>query len=89
LAAFQVITYGRVWVSTEEKGNDFILRGYETHGKSESIRLRLSLPLRGARFADLLEQAGRPVSVHDGAIEFKCRPFEFVTLRLSTSTSIQ
>ncbi|MGH9655213.1 MAG: glycosyl hydrolase-related protein [Bryobacteraceae bacterium] len=68
-----------------EKGNDFILRGYETHGKSEGIRLHLRLPLRDARFADLLEQAGRPVSVYDGAIEFKCRPFEFVTLRLSTS----
>lgn len=68
-----------------EMGNGLVLRGYETQGKPESIRLRLKLPLTHAWFATLLEQPIRPAPIHDGMIEFKCRPFEFVTLRLSTS----
>jgi alpha-mannosidase len=66
-----------------EQGDDFILRGYETQGEPETIRLHLKLPLKRAWLASLLEQPIRPMSFSDGILEFKCRPFEFVTLRLA------
>lgn len=69
-----------------EDGDGFILRGYETEGKSEPVRLRLRVAVNRGWVASLLEQALRPVSVQDGVIEFRCRPFEFVTLRLSASS---
>jgi alpha-mannosidase len=65
-----------------EKGDEFILRGHETMGKDCAARVKLSLPVKRAWTADLLEQGLQPVPVHEGEIKLDCRPFEFVTLRL-------
>ena len=66
-----------------EKGDEFILRGHETMGTDSAVRLKFSLPVKGAWNADLLEQRGQSVPVQDGEIKLNCRPFEFITLRLS------
>jgi len=66
-----------------EKGDEFILRGHETMGTDSTVRLKLSLPVKSAWSADLLEQRLKSVPVQDGEIKLTCRPFEFVTLRLS------
>jgi len=66
-----------------QRGNDLILRGHETLGKAGHPRLHVEFPIKHAWLADLLEQRGKEVPVHQGDIEFDCRPFQFVTLRLS------
>jgi alpha-mannosidase len=66
-----------------EKGDEFILRGHETMGTESTVRLKLSVPVKSAWTADLLEQRLQPVPIQDGEIKLTCRPFEFVTLRLS------
>lgn len=65
-----------------EHGDEFILRGHETQGKAGRVQLHIELPVEQAWIADLLEQPGKEVPVHQGEIEFETRPFEFVTLRL-------
>jgi alpha-mannosidase len=65
-----------------EQGDDFILRGHETDGKTGRVRLHLDLPVQQVWTADLLEERGEELPVHEGNIEFDCQPFEFVTLRL-------
>ncbi len=65
-----------------EQGDDLILRGYEIKGKGETVRLRIGLPVLEAHLADLLERGGEELPVRQNRIEFQCRPFEFITMRL-------
>jgi alpha-mannosidase len=65
-----------------EQGKDLILRGYETQGKVERVRLHLGFPVQEAWLADCLEQRGKEIAVREGKVEFDCQPFEFVTVRL-------
>lgn len=67
-----------------EHGEDFILRGQETQGKSGKVRLRVGIPIRQAWRADLLESPGEELALEHEGIEFECHPFELVTVRLRT-----
>ena len=49
-----------------EHGDEFILRGHETQGKAGRVRLHIELPVQQAWIADLLEQPGKEVPVHQG-----------------------
>lgn len=68
-----------------ERGEDLVLRGHETRGTAGRVHVHIDLPVKQAWFADLLEQKEKEVDLHEGSIEFDCRPFEFVTIRLRTS----
>lgn len=65
-----------------EGSNDLILRGHESYGKPENVRLWLDLPIQQAWLADLLEKPSKQIVVRDNRLELKCQPFEFVTLRV-------
>jgi alpha-mannosidase len=65
-----------------EHGDELILRGHETRGRSGHVQLELAIPVQQARMADLLEKPGIEIPLHDGTLEFDAQPFEFVTVRL-------
>ena len=72
-----------------EQGEELILRGHETHGKSGRIRIDVALPLQRAWLSDLMEKPRREIPVSHHTIEFDVKPFEFVTLRLKMRGGIQ
>jgi alpha-mannosidase len=65
---------------------DVVLRGYEAAGGRRRARLRVALPFTGATRTDLLERPrpGGEVAVEGDEICLSLRPFELVTLRLSS-----
>jgi alpha-mannosidase len=65
------------------QGSDFILRGHESVGQYGKATIKLEMPFKRAWLADFLEQPVQPIAIRNGSIEIDCRPFEFVTLRLS------
>jgi hypothetical protein len=48
------------------------------------VRLHIDLPFRDAWFADLAERQEQRVHIEQGVIQFECKPFQFVTLRLTS-----
>jgi alpha-mannosidase len=67
-----------------EDSHGYILRGHETKGEAGPVRLRVDLPFRDASFADLAERQEQPAHIEQGIIQFECKPFQFVTLRLTS-----
>ena len=66
----------------EDGSGDVVVRLYESKRSRTSCRLSTALKLARARATDMLEQGGKLLLVHDGAIELDFRPFEIKTLRL-------
>ena len=67
-----------------EDGRGYILRGHETEGQPGTVRLHLDLPFQDASFTDLAERQAQPAHLEQGTIQFECKPFQFVTLRLTS-----
>jgi alpha-mannosidase len=67
-----------------EDGRGYILRGHETEGQPGTVRLHVNLPFQDAWFADLAERQGQRAHMEGGIIQFECKPFQFVTLHLSS-----
>jgi alpha-mannosidase len=67
-----------------EDGRGFILRGHETEGQPGAVRLHIDLPFQDAWFADLAERQEQRAHIEQGVIQFECKPFQFVTLRLTS-----
>jgi len=68
-----------------QDGRGYILHGCETAGQSGMVRLHLDLPFREASLADLIERPGQRVQIDHGTLQFECKPFQFVTLRLAAN----
>ena len=69
----------------DDPSGDVIVRGYEAFGGHRRARLRVALPFVAAWRADLLERPRHRTPVEGQEIPLSLRPFELVTLRLSTS----
>ena len=67
-----------------EDGQGLILLCYEAWGTMGAARLRLPWPVQQAQRMDLLEQPASEVEMHDEALEISYKPFEIITLRIST-----
>jgi alpha-mannosidase len=67
-----------------EDGRGYILRGHETEGRPGAVRLRLDLPFQNAAFVNLVERGEKPAHMEKGIIQFECKPFQFVTFRLTS-----
>ena len=67
-----------------EDGQGLILRCYEAWGTRGTARLRLPWPVQQAQRMDLLEQPVSEVEMRDEALEIPYKPFEIITLRIST-----
>jgi alpha-mannosidase len=88
-ASFLSVTAANVVVEAvkrAERSDDLAVRLYEAHGARARCRLRLALPVAGARETDLLERPGRVLAVErlGGAAELalEFRPFEIKTVAL-------
>jgi alpha-mannosidase len=67
-----------------ENGQGYILRGHETEGQTGAVRLRLDLPFQDAWFTNLAERQEQRAQIQQGIIQFECKPFQFVTFRLTS-----
>jgi alpha-mannosidase len=63
---------------------DMVIRGYEAFGGHRRARLRVGLPFSAASRADLLERPRHALAPEGDEVPLSLRPFELVTLRLST-----
>jgi len=68
------------WLKRAEDSGDYVLRLVEWHGRPAEAVVRLPCLPRGAYRANLLEDAGAPVSVSDRDARLTLRPFEIATL---------
>ena len=69
----------------DDGSDDVVVRGHEAYGGSRRVRLRVAVPFSRASRADLLERPRHEVRVEGGEIPLSLRPFELITLRLSTT----
>ncbi|MFW6033499.1 MAG: alpha-mannosidase [bacterium] len=68
-------------IKLAEDGEALVLRLYEAHGARGTARIRLGVPFRTARFANLLEDPGDAAEVtDDGAITVPYLPYQICTL---------
>ncbi len=67
-------------VKRAEDSDALLLRLYEAHGARGVARLRLELPFGDVVRCSLLEDAGRPVEVEDGAVVVEYGPHEIISL---------
>ena len=65
-----------------ENGDGLILRVYESQGARGPVTLRPGFPAREALECNLMEENERPVSIEDGALRFRIRPYEIKTFRV-------
>jgi alpha-mannosidase len=67
-------------IKLAQDSDALVLRLYEAHGGRGMAGIRLGVPFTRARFANLLEDPGKPARVQDGAIVVPYRPHEIITL---------
>jgi alpha-mannosidase len=67
-------------VKRAEDSDALVLRLYEAHGARGEAHLRLGLPFGDAVSCNLLEDAGEPLAVEDGAIIVPYRPHQIISL---------
>jgi alpha-mannosidase len=72
-------------IKRAEDGDALVVRLYEAHGARGTAALRLGFPVRGARFANLLEDPGEPARVDGDTIAVPYAPYEIVTLLVANS----
>jgi alpha-mannosidase len=70
-------------VKRAEDSDALVVRLYEAHGGRGRARLRLAWPVHGAVRCNLLEDAGEPLAVVDGAIEIPYRPHQILSVLVS------
>ncbi|HEX2118569.1 MAG TPA: glycoside hydrolase family 38 C-terminal domain-containing protein, partial [Acidimicrobiales bacterium] len=79
--AFVVVAVKRA----DDGSGDVVVRGYESHGGHRRARLHVALPFTAASRTDVLERPGQALQVDGSDVCLSLRPFELVTVRLSTS----
>jgi alpha-mannosidase len=67
-------------VKLAEDSDALVLRLYEAHGARGEARLRPGLPFTEAVACNLLEDAGPPLAVEDGAIVVPYRPHQIISV---------
>ncbi|NED93841.1 alpha-mannosidase [Phytoactinopolyspora alkaliphila] len=71
----------------DDGSGDVVVRIYEAAGGRATANLTAGFPVTSATVTDLLERpfAGEELTVEDGAVRLRLRPFQVVTLRLGRS----
>ncbi len=72
----------------DDGSGDLIVRLHEACGDRTSVRLRGRRPFVAAARCDLFEDPSAALVPADGSVELTLRPFELVTLRLSTGLDV-
>ncbi|RKX93333.1 MAG: alpha-mannosidase, partial [Spirochaetes bacterium] len=71
-------------VKKAERGNEIIVRLYESSGEPCNTGLKLNFPVTKVFLVNLMEEPMGEILVSDGRIELDFTPFEILTLKLST-----
>lgn len=76
----------------EDRSGDVVVRLYESLGQRERATVRLGAPARRVRVVDLLEREQESSSAPEGsarndAVRLELRPFQILTLRITTEPS--
>ena len=69
----------------DDGSGDLVVRIYEACGDRALVTLRTPEPVRGALRCNLLEEPTAAIECGDGIVSLTLRPFELVTLRLTSS----
>lgn len=67
------------------EGNDnrIVIRFYEAEGNESTARIQLSIPIRKAWRASLIEYDEEPIKpTPEGSLEFTVKPWEIVTIKV-------
>ncbi|MGH9265119.1 MAG: alpha-mannosidase [Acidimicrobiales bacterium] len=81
--AFVVVAVKRA----DDGSGDIVVRGHESHGGHRRARLHVALPFTRASRTDLLERPGQALQVDGSDVCLPLRPFELVTVRLTTPSA--
>ena len=91
-AGFLTIDNPNVIVSTWKRAEDedgSILRLVEIAGRGETVNVSTpQFPLAGAQMCSLLEECTQQIPVHDGHLSLTLRPFEILTVKLRTNSTV-
>ena len=68
----------------DDGSGDLVVRGYEAYGGHRRVTLRVAVPFSAASRTDLLERVRHDMPISDAGVDLSLRPFELVTVRLST-----
>jgi len=81
--SFVKIASGNLILTVVKKAEDspaYIIRLYETDGKTASEAIQLSWPIKKAWEVDLMEEKGKELPVTNGAVSIKVEPFAIYSL---------
>lgn len=70
-----------------EKGNDLILRLYESQGSRGPVKIAFGFPVLEVSECNLMEEAGQPLKVAKNAVRLDMGPFEIKTLKIRNGKS--
>jgi len=70
-------------VKKAERGNEIIVRLYETSGEPCNTALQLNFPVKKVLLVNLMEEEIGEISVNEGRVDLNFSPFEIMTLKLS------
>jgi alpha-mannosidase len=67
-------------VKQAEDGKGLVLRVFEHANRRVTATIRVGLPVKSVRLANLMEEVQSPLDLVDGAVTLDLRPFEIATL---------
>jgi len=69
-------------IKKAEDSGDIIVRLYEAHGASTTVKAQFGLKVSSVAVVNLMEEGDEPLTVMDGAVTFDVKPFDIVTLKV-------
>ena len=69
-------------VKAAEDGDGYVIRGYESLGGRDNVKLTFAHPFKSAELIDLRESKVCDLEIKDGCVKFTAKPFEIITLKV-------
>lgn len=73
-------------IKLAERGDDIIVRLYESENKRTQVTLYGELFIGKVYFADMLENELQEAETHEGSLSFEINPYEIITLKVKRNT---
>lgn len=70
-------------VKKAERGNDIIVRGYESYNKRTDVTLHFGFDINEATVCDLLERDIKKLVIENNSVSFTAKPFEIITIKVN------
>ena len=69
-------------IKAAEDGDGYVIRGYESLGGRDSVKLSFAHSFKSAELVDLQENKISELEIKDGSVKFNAKPFEIITLKV-------